>query len=91
MAAPTAGLHLTRDLLVVLLGDERQVRDPGLLDDLRTAANGLRPDSGVNDGAAALSDFLARLDTVGELVEANTRPELALDSLLLGWPRAATP
>jgi len=24
---------------------------------------------------------------VGELVEANARPELAFDSLLLGWPR----
>ena len=24
---------------------------------------------------------------LGELVEANTRPEIALDSLLLGWPR----
>jgi hypothetical protein len=36
-----------------------------------------------------LASFLGRLDAVGELVEANTRPELALDSLLLGWPRSA--
>jgi hypothetical protein len=37
-----------------------------------------------------LTDFLARLDAIGELVEANARPELALDSLLLGWPQAAS-
>jgi len=80
---------LTRDLLVVLLGDERQVRDPALLDDLRAAAAALRSDSGADGSPAALSGFLARLDAVGELVEANTRPELALDSLLLGWPRGA--
>jgi DNA polymerase-3 subunit delta' len=87
---------IVRDLLLVRLGDERQVRDSGLLDDLRTAAaqldgsqdarprlnGGLSPDS-------ALAAFLARLDTVGELVEANSRPELALDSLLLAWPRSA--
>ena len=81
--------YLTRDLLVVLLGDERQVRDPALLDDLRAAAAALRSDSGGDGSPAALSGFLARLDVVGELVEANTRPELALDLLLLGWPRGA--
>jgi len=83
---------LVRDLLVVRLGDERQVRDPGLLDDLRVAA-GLLGAGGNGNGSAAsdrdaeLAAFLARLDTVGELVEGNTRPEIALDSLLLGWPR----
>jgi DNA polymerase III delta' subunit len=92
---------LVRDLLLVRLGDERHVRDPGLIDDLRSAA-AVEPDpaavAAVGDsdpGAerdadrlnAAFASFLARLDTLGELVEANTRPELALDSLLLGWPR----
>jgi len=86
---------LVRDLLLVRLGDERQVRDPGLLDDLRAAAARLRtsPDPAEPNGTnaartdAGLAAFLARLDAVGELVEANARPELALDSLLLGWPR----
>jgi hypothetical protein len=87
---------LVRDLLLVRLGDEREVRDAGLLDDLRAAAARLgRPSDAQPEPAsrpspdAALATFLARLDTVGELVEANTRPELALDSLLLAWPRSA--
>ncbi|MEA2545767.1 MAG: polymerase subunit delta [Chloroflexota bacterium] len=86
---------LVRDLLLVRLGDERQVRDLGLLDDLRAAATrlGTSPDSAEANRMspanpdAVLAGFLARLDAVGELVEANARPELALDSLLLGWPR----
>jgi DNA polymerase III delta' subunit len=87
---------LVRDLLLVRLGDERQVRDVGLLDDLRGAASRLDP-SGDSQPASVeaspdrrLTDFLARLDAIGELVEANARPELALDSLLLGWPQAAS-
>ncbi len=72
--------EVARDLLVVMLGAERQVRDPALLDDLREAA----PDAG---SAAQLGDFLSRLDAAGELLEANVRPELVLDSLLLHWPR----
>jgi DNA polymerase-3 subunit delta' len=81
---------LVRDRLVVRLGEERSVRDPGLLDDLRVAAG--RFGAGGDAAGAAdaeLAAFLARLDAVGELVEANARPEIALDSLLLGWPRPA--
>jgi DNA polymerase-3 subunit delta' len=88
---------LVRDLLLVRLGNEREVRDVGLLDDLRVAAARLdppranAPEPGPGRSLdSELAAFLARLDTVGELVEANTRPELALDSLLLGWPRSAT-
>ena len=80
---------LVRDLLVVRLGDERQVRDPGLLDDLRVAAGLFGTGDTARAHDAELAAFLARLDAVGELVEANTRPEIALDSLLLGWPRPA--
>jgi hypothetical protein len=93
---------LVSDLLLVRLGDERHVRDPGLLDDLRAAANQLaatrdarrepapgEPAPSADSPDAALAAFLARLDAVGELVDANARPELALDSLLLGWPRSA--
>jgi hypothetical protein len=75
---------LARDLLIVVLGDERQVRDPGLLDDLRRTAEWLGP------GGASLGAFLGRLDVAGELLEANVRPELVLDTLLMHWP-AATP
>jgi hypothetical protein len=34
--------------------------------------------------------FLRRLDEAGELLEANVRPEIVLDALLLAWPRATT-
>jgi DNA polymerase-3 subunit delta' len=77
--------ELARDLLIVTLGEERQVRDPALLDDLRVAAASL------GSNGAALGAFLGRLDEAGELLEANARPELVLDTLLLHWPRAATP
>jgi DNA polymerase III delta' subunit len=73
---------LARDLLVVVLGDERQVRDPALLDDLRATAERLGP------GGGSLGAFLGRLDAAGELLEANVRPELVLDTLLLHWPAA---
>jgi len=99
---------LARDLLLVRLGDEGLVRDPGLLDDLRVAARLLPtaadvPAEAATDAPAAtvepsdaatdadLAAFLARLDVVGELVEANARPEIALDSLLLGWPQSTRP
>ena len=107
--------ELTRDLLVALLGEERQVRDPGLLDDLRMAVDSLAPSgpsrsagsSGLSasdlgarhvdattvataKAARPLGAFLGRLDLAGELLEANVRPELVLDSLLLRWPRPTT-
>jgi hypothetical protein len=75
---------LARDLVVTALDAERQVRDPALLDDLRAAAGGLGSEAGAVVGA-----FLGRLDAGGELLEANVRPELVLDSLLLAWPRTA--
>ena len=69
---------LSRDLVLVGLGEERRLRDPGILDDLRAA-----PDLTL----AVLGPFLARLDRTAELIEANVSPELALDVLLLAWPR----
>ncbi len=80
--------ELARDLLVVRLGVDREVRDPALLDDLRAAATTLGPDGTSADDPvnAGLSAFLARLDAAGELVEANVRPEIVLDTLLLAWP-----
>jgi DNA polymerase-3 subunit delta' len=81
--------ELARDLLLVVLGEERQVRDPALLDDLREAASNLRGAMARQDSSAGLGRFLGRLDAAGELLEANVRPELVLDSLLLRWPRSA--
>ena len=69
---------LTRDLVLVGLGEERRLRDPALLDDLR---------SSTDLTAARLGPFLARLDRSAELINANVSPELALDVLLLAWPR----
>lgn len=79
--------EVARDLLVVDLGDERHVRDPGLLDDYRAAA--ARSSRAVGSASADLADQLRRLDAAGELLEANVRPELILDSLLLHWGGSA--
>jgi DNA polymerase-3 subunit delta' len=71
---------LTRDLVLVGLGEERRLGDPGLLDDLRGSTDLT---------ATQLGPFLARLDRTAELIDANVSPELALDVLLLAWPRRA--
>jgi len=69
---------LSRDLVLVSLGEERRLRDPGMLDELRAASSLTATD---------LGPFLVRLDRTAELIEANVSPELALDVLLLAWPR----
>ena len=79
---------LARDLLVVRLGAERDVRDPALLDDLRAASAALGDPEGADAAARELTAFLQRLDAAGEQLEANLRPELLLDTLLLAWPSA---
>jgi DNA polymerase-3 subunit delta' len=98
-AAIVIGLwrEIARDLLVVCLGDEPEVRDPALLDDLRAAATRLAtsdrrsadPATG-RPVAAEITAQLRRLDTAGELLEANVRPELVLDTLLLHWHGASS-
>jgi len=70
---------VARDLLLVGLGEERRLRDPSLLDDLRATA--IAPDE--------LRGFIARLARTAELLEANVSPELAIDALLLAWPGRA--
>jgi hypothetical protein len=72
---------VARDLLLVELGEERRLRDPALLDDLRTAST-IPPDD--------LRRFIGRLARSAELLEANVSPELAVDALLLAWPRPAS-
>jgi DNA polymerase-3 subunit delta' len=71
---------VARDLLLVLLGEERRLRDPALLDDYRAAA-AIAPDE--------LREFIGRLGHAGELLESNVGPELAIDALLVAWPRSA--
>jgi DNA polymerase-3 subunit delta' len=76
-ALVTIWRDLARDLALVALGEERRLRDPALLDDLRPAAD---------VPTSAIAAFLARLDRTAELLEANISPELAIDVLLLSWP-----
>jgi DNA polymerase III delta' subunit len=71
---------VARDLALVGLGDEARLRDPTLIEEFRGAA-------GI--GASALAAFLVRLDRTAELLEANVSPELAIDVLLVAWPRRA--
>jgi hypothetical protein len=70
-----------RDLAVVCRGGAVEVRNLSLLDELRAAAAGI--------DEAALLDFLERLDGLAVAIEAYANPELALDALVLAWPRAA--
>ena len=71
---------VARDLVLVGLGEERRLRDPTLLDDLRAA--GLP--------APQVTAFLERLDRTAELIDGNVSPELAIDVLVLAWPRTAS-
>jgi len=72
--------ELALDLAIAGLGGRHELRDPALLEELVTAAGRVQP--------GAIGRFLGQLDHVAELVEGNTGPELAIDVLVLGWPRA---
>ncbi len=69
-----------RDLAVVCRGGAAEVRHLALLDELRAAAAGIQE--------AELLTFLERLDGLVAAIEAYANPELALDALVLAWPRA---
>jgi DNA polymerase III delta' subunit len=71
---------VARDLAVAARGGRREIRQLDLLDDLVS--------TGVNTDADALVSFMARLDGVARSLDAYANPELALDSLLLAWPRS---
>jgi hypothetical protein len=71
---------LARDLAVLGAGEHRAIRDPALLEELEGAAGRLAP------GAAA--SFLERLSHTNEQLDANASPELAVDVLVLAWPRS---
>ena len=73
--------ELALDLAIAGLGGRHELRDPALLEELVATAAQVQP--------GAISTFLGRLDHIAELVEGNTGPELAIDVLVLAWPRAA--
>ena len=72
---------LGRDVAVAAHGAGRGMRDLDLLEEIREV--GARVD------AAALRRFLERLDGLVVAIEGYANPELALDTLLLAWPRVA--
>ena len=72
---------LARDLAVAARGGRGELAHLDLLEELVTTAADLPP------GSAA--DFTALLAEIERAAEQNANPELALDVLLLAWPRAA--
>ena len=71
---------VARDLAVASRGGSRELRQHDLIDDLVRAGATVDPD--------AVVAFLSRLDAVARALDAYANPELALDALLLDWPRA---
>jgi hypothetical protein len=71
---------VARDLAVASRGGKRELRQHELLDELL--------DAGQLVDAAAVTDFLERIDAIGRALDSYANPELALDVLLLEWPRA---
>lgn len=72
---------LARDLAVAARDGRAALRTMELLEEVEAAAAALPP--------GAMEAHLARLDETIGLVAANANPELALDVLLLAWPRPA--
>lgn len=72
--------EVARDLVVLGRGGRRQLRDPGLLEELEAVVGRLPAPGPV--------DFLARLDRTALAIERNANPELALDVLTLAWSGA---
>lgn len=70
---------VARDVAVAARGGRRELRQHELLEEL--AAAGAQVDAG------RIANFLARLDIISRAIDAYANPELALDALLLEWPR----
>jgi DNA polymerase-3 subunit delta' len=70
---------LARDVAVAAVGGRREVGETALLEEVVALADRIPP------GAAAA--FLERLDATERLLGANASPDLAVDTLLLAWPR----
>jgi DNA polymerase III delta' subunit len=72
--------RLALDLARSERGATAGIHDPALLEEVGAAAGRLIP------GATAA--FLVRLDEVGQAIDGNASPELAMDVLALAWPAA---
>ena len=70
---------VARDLAVAAAGGRGEVRELELLEEYERAAAGI--------DSAASAAFLSRLDGLSAAVEAYANPDLAVDVLLLAWPR----
>lgn len=72
--------EVARDLAVATRGGARELRQHELLDQLADAGRSVDP--------AQAAQFLDRLEAVSRAIDAYANPELAVDALLLAWPRA---
>jgi len=76
-----------RDLAIDLArtqhGDRRRLHDPGLLEEIDSAATRIP--------AGSIGGFLARIARIDEVLEGNANPELAIDVVALAWPPAEAP
>jgi len=70
---------LARDVAVAAVGGRREVRETALLEEVVALADRIP--------RGAVVAFLERLDATERLLEANASPDLAVDTLLLAWPR----
>jgi DNA polymerase III delta' subunit len=70
---------VARDLAVAARGGRRELRQHELLEELSAAGSSLAP--------ADMARFLGRIETVSRAIDQYANPELALDALLLEWPR----
>lgn len=73
---------VARDLAVAARNGRRELRQHELLDELAVA--------GASVDAAEMARFVGRLDAAGRAIDAYANPELALDALLVEWPRSTT-
>lgn len=70
---------VARDLAVATRGGARELRQHELLDELVAAGKSVDP--------RQAAQFLDRLEAVSRALDAYANPELAVDALLLAWPR----
>lgn len=71
---------VARDLAVAARGGRRELRQHDLIDELARSGGTVEADD--------VARFLVRLDATGRALDGYANPELALDALLLDWPRA---
>ena len=70
---------VARDLAVAARGGTRELHQHDLLDELS--------DAGKMVDATEVTGFLQRIDAIGRALDGYANPELALDVLLIEWPR----